>query len=157
MSPCTWHQADSLTILNRSNTLPIYIQSKISYLEISRKYFFRRRQWSDKNISALEEFFDPESNAKYFKENKSIFVDLMHILHSALTQSGPKAKIVKRTNGGRTQREREREREGKIHRSIVCWWYIHATGLGEISWSFVEIYQCWNRGIKKEDIFVWSL
>lgn len=35
----------------------------------------------------------------------------MHILHSALTQSGLKAKIVKRTNGGRTQRERERERE----------------------------------------------
>lgn len=110
MSPCIWHQADSLTILNRSNTLPIYVQSKISYLEISRKYFFRRRQWSDKNISALEEFFDLESNAKYFKENKSIFVDLMHILHSALTQSGLKAKIVKRTNGGRTQRERERER-----------------------------------------------
>lgn len=121
MSPCTWHQADSLTILNRSNTLPIYIQSKISYLEISRKYFFRRRQWSDKNISALEDFFDLESNAKYFKENKSIFVDLMHILHSALTQSGPKAKIVKRTNGGRTQRERERRENPPVDRLLVVY------------------------------------
>lgn len=68
-------------------------------------------------------------------------MDLMHILHSALTQSGLKAKIVKRTNGGRTQREREREKGKSTGRSSVGGIYTLLASVKSAghSWRYISV------------------
>lgn len=65
----------------------------------------------------------------------------MHILHSALTQSGPKAKVVKRTNGGRTHSEREREKGKSTGRSSVGGIYTLLASVRSAghSWRYISV------------------
>lgn len=60
----------------------------------------------------------------------------MHILHSALTQSGLKAKIVKRTNG-----EREREKGKSTGRSSVGGIYTLLASVRSAghSWRYISV------------------
>lgn len=139
----------------------LYLYTYIAKFLISKflgNILFRQWQLSDKNTCSLEEFFNLKSKEKYFKESKVHFVDLIYISYiQRLLRAVPRYLKLKLYNEQTEEGHSEREREGKIYRSIVCWWYIHATGLGAISWSLVEIYQCWEIGKKEQDILVWSL
>lgn len=77
----------------------------------------------------------------------------MHILHSALTQSGLKAKIVKRTNGGRTQREREKGKS--TGRSSVGGIYTLLASVRSAghSWRYISV----EIGEKRKKIYLCDL